>query len=172
MYPENNTQFDAIWSPDGKQIAYGRFDMGVARDLDVRILDVASKQVSVLPGSQGLYSPRWSPDGQRIVAISGDNLKLVLYDCKTQKWSDWITGLGHVGVPIWSRDGEYLYFDNINGEHPGYRRVKLGERQSEFLVDLKDLHRSWWSSITPDNSPIFSRDISTDEIYALDLELP
>ena len=172
MYPENNSQFDANWSPDGKQIAYGRLDIAGARDLDIRILDVASKQVSVLPNSQGLYAPRWSPDGQRIVVISGDNLKLVLYDCKTQKWSDWITGLGHISAPIWSRDGKYLYFDNTDGEHPGYRRVKLGESRSELLVDLKELHRSWWSSITPDNSPIFSRDISTDEIYALDLELP
>jgi eukaryotic-like serine/threonine-protein kinase len=172
MHPENNSQTDANWSPDGKQIAYGQFDIGVAKDLEIRILDVAAKQVSVLPGSQGLYSPRWSPDGQRMVALSGDNLKLVLYDFKTQKWSDWITGLGHIACPIWSRDGKYLYFDNSSEEHPGYRRVKLGESRSEFLVDLKDLHRSWWSSITPDNSPIFSRDISTDEIYALDLELP
>jgi len=35
---------------------------------------------------------------------------------------------------------------------------------------LNELHRSWWSDITPDNSPIFSRDISTDEIYALELD--
>jgi serine/threonine protein kinase/Tol biopolymer transport system component len=172
MYPENNSQSDTSWSPDGKQIAYGRFDIGIASDLDIRILDLPSKQVSVLPGSQGLYSPRWSPDGQRIVALSADNQKLLLYDFKTQKWSDWITGLGHIACPVWSRDGKYLYFDNSNGEHTGYRRVKLGESRSELLVDLKDLHRSWWSSITPDNSPIFSRDISTDEIYALDLELP
>jgi NAD(P)-dependent dehydrogenase (short-subunit alcohol dehydrogenase family) len=48
----------------------------------------------------------------------------------------------------------------------------IGEQQPEFLVDLKDLHRSWWGGITPDGSPIFSRDISTDEIYALDLDLP
>jgi len=40
------------------------------------------------------------------------------------------------------------------------------------VVDLKDLHRTPWSGLTPDNSPIFSRNISTDEIYALDLELP
>ena len=64
-----------------------------------------------------------------------------------------------------------MYFDTI-GKHPDYRRVKLGETHSEFLADLKDLHRTWWSGITPDNSPIFSRDTSTDEIYALDLELP
>ena len=117
-------------------------------------------------------APAWSPDGKRIVAVSADNSRLVLYNFKTQKWSDWITGLGHIGTPMWSRDQQHLYFDNINGEHPGYRRVKLGESRSELLVDLKDLHRSWWSSIAPDNSPIFSRDISTDEIYALDLELP
>ena len=29
-----------------------------------------------------------------------------------------------------------------------------------------------WSGITPDGSPLFVRDVSTDEIYALDLELP
>jgi hypothetical protein len=77
-----------------------------------------------------------------------------------------------VGLPIWSRDSKYLYFDNISGDHPGYRRVRLGETRSELVVDLKELHRSWWSGITPDNSPIFSRDTSTDEIYALDLDLP
>jgi len=96
----------------------------------------------------------------------------VIYVFKSQKWSDWITGVGTVGMPRWSHDGKYLYFDNVAGDHPGYRRVKLGETHSELLVDLKDLHRSLWSGITPDNSPIFSRDISTDEIYALDLELP
>jgi hypothetical protein len=29
-----------------------------------------------------------------------------------------------------------------------------------------------WSGITPDGAPLFVRDLSTDEIYALDLELP
>jgi hypothetical protein len=43
---------------------------------------------------------------------------------------------------------------------------------------LKDLHQfstedlGVWSGITPDGSPLFVRDTSTDEIYALDLELP
>jgi hypothetical protein len=73
---------------------------------------------------------------------------------------------------VWSRDGQYIYFDNVNGEHPGYRRVRVTQTHSEFLVDLKNLHRSWWSGITPDNSPLFSRDTSTDEYYALDLDVP
>jgi hypothetical protein len=73
---------------------------------------------------------------------------------------------------VWSRDSKYVYFDNIGGDKPGYRRVRVGEIKSEFLVDLTNLHRSWWSGITPEGSPIFSRDVSTDEIYALDLDLP
>jgi len=174
MYSEEANQFDANWAPDGKQIIFGRNPRyrNPGDKLDIRILDVASKQVSVIPGSQDLYAPRWSPDGAHLTALSADNSKLLLYDFKTQKWSDWISGIGQVGTPIWSRDSKYLYFDNLSGEKPGYRRVKLGETGSEFLADLRDLHRSWWSGITPDNSPIFSRDISTDEIYALDLELP
>jgi hypothetical protein len=29
-----------------------------------------------------------------------------------------------------------------------------------------------WSGLTPDGSPLFVRNLSTDEIYALDLDLP
>ena len=174
MYPEKNSQTDGNWSPDGKRIAFGRnpFIPNSADVFDIQILDVSSKQASSIPGSKDLYAPRWSPDGQHVAGLSTDNKRIVIYDLKTQKWSDWIRGIGTVGMPRWSHDGKYLYFDNMAGDHPGYRRVKLGESHSEFLVDLKDLNRTPWSGITPDNSPIFSRNISTDEIYALDLELP
>jgi dipeptidyl aminopeptidase/acylaminoacyl peptidase len=174
MYPEKSSQVDANWSPDGKRIAFGRnpFIPNSADVIDMRILDVLSKQVSSIPGSKDLYDPRWSPDGQHLAGLSTDNKRIVIYDFKTQKWSDWITAVGTVGMPHWSHDGKYLYFDNMAGDHPGYRRVKLGENHSELLTDLKDLRRSDWSNITPDNSPMFSRDITTDEIYAFELELP
>ena len=174
MYPEKQSQVDANFSPDGKHIAFGRYPLTREKPdvFDIRIFDLDSKQVMVVPGSEGLYAPRWSPDGTYLAGLSIDNKKLVIYDFRTQRWSDWITGVGIISTPIWSRDSKSLYFDNLSGEHPGYRRVKLGETHSEFLVDLSNLKRSWWSGITPDNIPMFSRDISTDEIYALELELP
>jgi len=39
-------------------------------------------------------------------------------------------------------------------------------------VVVEDLQRSWWSGITHEGGPIFSRDISTDEMYALNRDLP
>jgi Tol biopolymer transport system component len=174
MYPEKDPQIDAEWSPDGTRIVYGRtpFLPHSSDTVDIRILNVATRQVSTIPGSKDLYSPRWSPDGRYVAGLSADNKRLLIYDFKTQKWLDWVSGIGFISAPAWSRDSNYIYFDNPSGEHPGYRRVKVRETHSEFLVHLKDLHRSWWSGITPDNSPIFNRDISTDEIYALDLDLP
>jgi len=172
MYPEKTYQVDANFSPDSKQIVFGRtaFMPNTADVVDIRIFDVATKAVSVIPGSQTLYAPRWSPDGQRIAAVTTGNKKLLSYDLKTRKWSDWITVSGTLTLPVWSRDSKYVYFENIGGDQPGYRRIKVGETHSEFLVDLVDLHRSFWSGITPDNVPIFSREVSSDEIYALNME--
>ena len=174
MYPENDYQVDPTWSPDGHQIAYGRtpwipYSTSVT---DIRIFDLATKKVTVVPGSQDLFGPRWSPDGQHILGVSTDATKVFLFNVKTQKWSPWTIVSGVMNAPAWSRDSEYLYFENQGGEQPGYRRIKVGESRSEFLFDLKNLHRDWWSGITPDNVPLFARDISTDEIYALDVDLP
>jgi eukaryotic-like serine/threonine-protein kinase len=173
-YAENDYQVDPTWSADGQQIVYGRpaFIPASAPVFDIRMLDLAAKKVTVLPGSQNLYSPRWSPDGQYILGCSADNTKLFLYNVKTKRWSDWLTVSGMLTAPAWSRDSKYVYFENIAGEKPGYRRVRVGEHRSEFLVDIQNLHRSWWTGITPDNVPLFVRDVSTDEIYALEVELP
>jgi eukaryotic-like serine/threonine-protein kinase len=174
MLRERNYQGDAHWSPDGKRIIFGRvpFLPGTSDTTDIRMLDVNSKQVSVVPGSENLFAPRVSPDGKHMAALSADETKLMLYDFKSGKWSEWIHESGLIFAPTWSRDGKYVYFDNASGEHRVYRRAKVGDTHSDALMDLTALRRSWWSGITPDNIPIFSRDISSDEIYALDVELP
>ena len=175
MLAENHDQVDAEWSPDGKQMVFARFS---GEQKSIQLLDLNSKQVSIVPGSQGLFSPRWSPDSRYLAALTCDSkLKIVIFDFKSQKWSDWVSGPGMRGYPAWSRDGNYLYFDNYLTDAPGYYRVKLGQTHPELLVDTRDVKRNFgqkgtWSGITPDDSPLFLRDTSTDEIYALDLELP
>jgi Tol biopolymer transport system component len=176
MFAENRVQADANWSPDGKQIVFARFPSRTEK-ITIQVLDVTSKRVYTLPGSEDLWWPRWSPDGQHLVAVSADSKKFLLYDFKKKKWSDWISGPGARGNPSWSHDGKYLYFETSNTDHPGYYRIKLGQAQPELLIDLRELRRysddlGAWCGITPDGSPLFVRDLSTDEIYALDLKSP
>jgi eukaryotic-like serine/threonine-protein kinase len=171
---ETKTQVDPVWSPDGKKLIVGQ-DPSSSIPV-IRSIDLATHEVAVIPGSEGLFSPRWSPDGRYLAALNAQSTKLLLYDFKSQKWSDWTSEL--IGFPNWSHDGTYLYYDSPFTDHPTFRRIKVGQTHSELLLDLKGLLRYskppafGWSGISPDGSPLMSRDLSTDEIYALDLELP
>jgi Tol biopolymer transport system component/DNA-binding winged helix-turn-helix (wHTH) protein len=176
---ENHTQVDPSWSPDGKKLALGRTqETGQTEPLLIQIVNLATQQASTIPGSENLYSPRWSPDGQYLAALSQDSTRLLLFNFKTQKWSNWITEPRAFGFPNWSADGHYLYYDIAFSDHPTFRRIQVGQTRSELLADLKALTRfksraaGPWSNVAPDGSALFVRDLSTDEIYALGLELP
>jgi Tol biopolymer transport system component len=177
MLSEMEHQLDPTWSPDGKQITVGGAPTASSGKIVLRIVDLNSRQVSTIPGSENLYSPRWSPEGRHLAALSADSKKLLLYNFKTQKWTDWINETGAIGFPAWSRDGRYVYYDTTSTKKLSFRRVKVGETRSEFLIDLKNLRRyggygEGWSGLAPDDSALLVRDMSTDEIYSLDVELP
>ena len=140
-------------------------------------MDVATKQAIVIPGSENLYSPRWSQDGQHLAALNWESTKILLFNFHTQKWTDWLNDPNTVGFPNWSRDGHYLYYDSIT-RHPTFERIKVGETHPELVMELKGLKRynslaaSPWTGVGPDGTALFVRDLSTDEIYVLDLDLP
>lgn len=166
-------------SPEGTRLAYGRLSISTAPEAEaIFLVDLKTGQASTVPGSEGLFSPRWSPDGRFLAAIPGsDQTKLMLYDFQTQKWSDWTKDVGQIGFISWSKDGKFIYFDRFLTGKPFWGRVKLGQNQFEPVVDLKGIHRflgPWaeWNGITPDSSPLIVRDISTHEIYALDVQWP
>jgi serine/threonine protein kinase/Tol biopolymer transport system component len=175
MLSEREYQADAQWFLDGKRMIFGRtpFVPGSSEKVTLQDLDLNSKQVSTFPGSENLFAPRLSPDGRHLAALSADSKKLLIYDFQTQKWTDWVSEPGTIAWPTWSRDGQYVYYDSIS-KNPAYRRAKVGQTRSELFVDLKDLHQYGygWSGLTPDGLALFVRDVSSDEIYSLDVELP
>jgi Tol biopolymer transport system component len=177
-YVENLNQLDPGWSSDGKRLLFGRVPTSAATEkLEIQVLDLASHQISVIPGSEGFFRPRWSPDDQHMLALTESSKKLMLWDAKTGKWSEWINELGAVAYPTWSSDGSYVYYSRVSTDQPSFRRVRLGEYHSELLIDLKDLPRfpgsvGPWSGLAPDGSVLLVRNLSTDEIYSLDLDLP
>jgi Tol biopolymer transport system component len=171
MANDPTPKWDPNWSPDGNRIVFG----GVADDPDssIRVLDVASQQITVLPGSHGLFGPRWSANGRFVVATPIHPTKLVLFDFETQKWSELVKG--PVGFPAWSRDGRFVYFLNLS-ENPGVCRVRINDGKQERVADLKNFKTTGffgtWLGLAPDDSPVLLRDTGTQDMYALDWEAP
>jgi WD40 repeat protein len=137
------------------------------------VLDVASRQVSDLPDSQGLYSPRWSPDGRYISAFSADSMKLLLFDFQTRKWSELASG--SLGWLNWSRDGQYVYVLDNRGKD-AVVRIRIRDRRIEQVADLKSLATTGryggCLSLAPDDSPLLLRDTGTRDVYSVDWETP
>jgi eukaryotic-like serine/threonine-protein kinase len=178
LLPENVSEVDASWSPDGTQLAFGRRSSMNTGTIEIHLMDMKTSQVSAFPGSKGLFSPRWSPDGRYLAAINAEGShKLMLYEFRTQKWSEWLADADDVNYPHWSADSRYMVFDNFATDNPKCHRVKVGDAHSEDLFSLNGLPRylgAWgsWSGPAPDDSRLFVRDLSTQDIYALDVDLP
>ncbi len=165
---------DPNWSPDGKSLVFGENSLN-NQGSAVYVLDLKTRNVSKLPESEGLYSPRWSPDGRYIAAITLDSLKLMLFDFTTQKWSQLANIF--VAYPTWSRDARYIYFDGILDNQESYVRVRITDGKLERLFSLKGFQAAGgafgnWSGLAPGEIPLLVQDASIQEIYALDWEHP
>jgi eukaryotic-like serine/threonine-protein kinase len=161
-------RYDPSWSPDGNTILLEEALPNGSRTL--KLLDQRTHRVVPLPGSDGYTSPRWSPDGRYIVAMTRDALKMVLFDFETHKWSDLLEGTP-VGYPNWSHDGQYVYFLRNLG-NAAVLRIRISDRKVEQVSDLKDFTPTgyWgaWLGLDPDDSPLMLRDVGTQDVYSLD----
>jgi Tol biopolymer transport system component len=179
LIPGAETGYDPGWSPDGRSIV---LSVGVWQEPNLRpeapkiaIYDLETRKASPLPGTNRLFSPRWSPDGRYIAAITTDSLKLMLFDRVTQQWQE-LANLP-IGYPSWSHDSKYIYFDTSFSEDAAFFRVRISDHNLERLLSLKGLRRFWgpfgsWTGLAPDDSLLLVRDISNQEIYALDWQAP
>src|SRR5262249_22292925 len=179
LLPGGREELDPDWSPNGDSLIFGRNPYAEAGGgfgpVAIQLLDLKTRQVSTLPGSEGLWSPIWSPDG-RYVAASGSPQQLLLFEFATQKWVE----LDNTpkNYMAWSRDGRYIYFSTQPGRDAAIFRVGITDRRLERVVSLKDLRLesgSWsgaWFGLAPDDSPLMLRSAGSQEIYALDWEAP
>jgi serine/threonine protein kinase len=175
---------DPGWSPDGKTLLLQQYPEGgigpgsSPSDYSILKVDVQTRSVSELPGSTGLFGPRWSPDGRYISAFSADGAKVMLFEASTGKWSLLTTG-NSLQYPNWSRDSKYLQFEDTASVPPELDRVAIASKKKERIVLLKDVPRVLlynssqpWNGIAPDNSPLIMRDVSSSQAYSIELELP
>jgi len=168
---DTQNEQDPTWSPDGKQIAFA----GDANDANamsgpaIRILTLESGQVAPVPGSEKMFSPRWSPDGHSLAAMTSDSSHLMLFDFATGKWTQ--IGSGTLSWINWSHDGQYIYLKDLTGKG-AVERIRVPDGKVEKLVDLKDFVFTGLGggsvSVAADGAPLLLRDRGTQDVYALD----
>jgi eukaryotic-like serine/threonine-protein kinase len=170
MPNQNSQQTDPSLSPDGNSLAFGAPG---AVDGPLQILDMKSGQVTSVPDSHGLFSPRWSPDGRYLAALHTDSSGLALFDFKTQKWTTLIKGL--VAYPSWSHDGHFIYFLRII-TNPSVDRVSVPSGKIEQIADLTKFQMTgiygFCLALTPQDVPLLLKDAGTQDVVKMTWHQP
>jgi Tol biopolymer transport system component/DNA-binding winged helix-turn-helix (wHTH) protein len=175
--PEDQNATDPTWSPDGRSLLFGGIPDVWAESSQpkhVSILNLETGQTANLPGSDGLFSPRWSPDGHYIVAMTRDFGKLMLFDLATKTWTELARGV--FDFPEWHPDSQHVYVNEYPNGHIKLMRIQRTTGKQEEVLNLESVNPNasvCWMIVPPqETSLLVSCTLPGGDIYAHDLELP
>ena len=167
---QEGNELHPSWSPDGAALMYSDapFFAKNPEQVAVHTINLKTGKRETIPGSKGLFAPRWSPDGRYIAATPLDGQRILLFDFQTQKWEEIAKGWAFEN---WSRDSQYLYYMR-GGKAPAILRIRLRDRKVEEVASLSGVRQGGrlaglQFSLAPDESPVLLRDTGTQEIYSL-----
>lgn len=169
-------QADPNWMPDNQSILFGQpprywAEPDVPRAIYIH--NIETNVTSKVPGSDGWFSPRLSPDGSRSLALSIDEHKLAMYDLATSQWRVLLENRQKkVGSPLWSSDGRRAYVNMFEKENVLQRlRLPDGAAEEVMSIDAVTGNPTCWACTTaPDGSIMISCFHINNNIYALKYE--
>lgn len=166
---DSRAEIDPSWWPDGRSIVFGRsYWSGKGEILRV---DLTTHQVSSVPGSERIFSPRLSPDGTKIAAFFEQGSRLMLYDFRNREWHD--AAHGTFQFNIWSRNGKSIYLVDMSRDGK-IVRFDLDHSNLVKIASLSGIEQGnrGWVGLARDDSPLLVRDKSVSDVYRLDLQTP
>jgi hypothetical protein len=154
----------------GKSIAFNYFPSPGRPLTGIHLVDLATRKISVMPGSEGYYVPSWSPDGKFMVAIGQNPARMVLYSAGAKAWRDLKLFDAPWGYWIWSHDSRSLYMAMVAGQNGFYRLTVPGGVWTRIsgLEGVNDpTPLDSFPSLTADGHPALMSRSGVAQIYAL-----
>jgi Tol biopolymer transport system component len=167
------------WSPDGNSLVCTVWipgkHVGEKNVYQLERVDLQSGERSVIPSSQGIIGAFWITQ-DTLIASNEDSSKFLTFSFRSGMWTELLSG-SFVNWAL-SLDGKYFYYTTAAAEAKAMR-LRFADHKIEEIASLKDLRRvtdpidqNTQISVAPDGSPVFTRDIGTQEIYALTVKWP
>ena len=94
----------------------------------------------MVPGSEGLSTARWSPNGRYVAALRADKFQVFLLDRATGRWrklADAISG----NDLAWAPNSSAVYASKPDGDRPEVICISLNDNKAEPAVDLTSFSR-------------------------------
>ncbi len=178
LLDEARNAADPGWAADGGSLVFGREPDLMGKESGSRtlsLINLSNHKLEELPDSQGLFSPRWSPDGQWIAALTLDQKTIMLYDVVRKRWKR--LAATSVADPVWSADSKAVYIHAFLADREPILRVEVPSGMVQTVADLGNFRDGeaanyFFGGVTPRGEPLVQPRVGTGNLYSLDLRAP
>jgi Tol biopolymer transport system component len=167
------------WSADGNKLIYAKRNSPPTIDenvlFDIYEYDLKTKQDTRLSKELRAFSPSYSPDGSKVVYVSGRDGTLNLFiadkDLKNKKQLTFFNNGEQIYNPVFNSDGVSAVFDFSLLESRKIAKVDLETGNMEFILDKENIdYRT--PAISKDGNKMFfsSNETGIFNIYSYDFK--